>query len=172
MSFLHIKLLSISIFTACTLTFLSLTSIAYAVNTPQVVHYKEVFNVYKSASCGCCNDWIAHMNHNGLSTKAHNIENLSEFKVNQSIPRVVQSCHTAVSAEGYVFEGHVPAKSVKAFLLSPPIGAKGLAVAGMPLGSPGMEYQGRFQPYKVLLMMNDGSVRIFNEIESLEESIH
>jgi len=77
-----------------------------------------------------------------------------------------QSCHTAVSSHGYVFEGHVPARHIKAFLANPPADAIGLAVPGMPLGSPGMEVGSRFDPYEVLLLKKDGSSEVFARVDS------
>ena len=77
-----------------------------------------------------------------------------------------QSCHTAVTKGGYVFEGHIPAKYIEQFLASPPEGALGLAVPGMPLGSPGMEMGGRFTPYDIVLMNKDGSSSVFAHVPS------
>lgn|SRR5690625_1949470 len=127
-------------------------------------------DVYKDANCGCCNDWIHHANERGFTTRGHDIKNLYQFKLSKGIARENQSCHTAVSGEGYVFEGHVPARYVHRFLSAPPVNAIGLAVPAMPVGSPGMEYQNRFQPYQVLLLLKDGSTKIFAEVNSLEES--
>jgi hypothetical protein len=77
-----------------------------------------------------------------------------------------QSCHTAVTKEGFVFEGHVPAKFIEQFLAAPPEGALGLAVPGMPLGSPGMEMGERFTPYDIVQMNKDGSSRVFARVGS------
>jgi hypothetical protein len=77
-----------------------------------------------------------------------------------------QSCHTAVTKEGFVFEGHVPAKFIEQFLAAPPEGALGLAVPGMPLGSPGMEMGDRFTPYDIVQMNKDGSSRVFAHVDS------
>jgi hypothetical protein len=75
------------------------------------------------------------------------------------------SCHTAVSEQGYLFEGHVPAKLMQDFLEQPPADALGLAVPGMPMGSPGMEVDDRFSPYQVLLVKKDGSYEVYATIE-------
>ncbi|MGB2130858.1 MAG: DUF411 domain-containing protein, partial [Marinobacterium sp.] len=80
-----------------------------------------------------------------------------------------QSCHTAVSESGYVFEGHVPARLVKQFLANPPEGALGLTAPGMPMGSPGMEMGSRFDPYQVLLMKQDGGYEVYANIERQSE---
>lgn len=130
-----------------------------------------VLEVYKDANCGCCNEWITHAEHRGFSTKAHNISQLRAFKLSHGISDENQSCHTAISTDGYIFEGHVPARFIHAFLQSPPADAIGLAVPAMPVGSPGMEYQNKFDPYDVLLLMKDGSSKVYAQITSLEESV-
>ncbi|WP_369802079.1 DUF411 domain-containing protein [Microbulbifer sp. Q7] len=81
----------------------------------------------------------------------------------------MQSCHTSVSADGYVFEGHIPAKLIRQFLRNPPAGARGLAVPAMPLGSPGMEVGDRFTPYKVLQLNRDGSTSVYANIDHFEQ---
>ena len=91
-------------------------------------------------------------------------QNLQEIKEQHSIKPKYQSCHTAVSEEGYVFEGHIPSKFIKQFLSNPEADAIGLAVPGMPLGSPGMEVQGRFMPYDVLVLFKDGSSEVYAEV--------
>lgn len=128
-------------------------------------------NVYKDANCGCCDDWLKHADERGFKTKGHNIRKLSEFKMSKGIAPAYQSCHTAVSAEGYVFEGHVPARYVHRFLSAPPANAIGLSVPEMPMGSPGMEYQNRFDPYQVLLLMKDGSAKVYAKVSNLEDSV-
>ena len=75
------------------------------------------------------------------------------------------------SSQGYVFEGHIPAKFISRFLASPPKDAIGLTVPAMPVGSPGMEYQDKFMPYQVLLLKNDGSSQVYAQVNSLEESV-
>jgi hypothetical protein len=93
---------------------------------------------------------------------------MSEIKSQYGIETRYRSCHTAVHADGYAFEGHVPAKFIKQFLASAPKGAIGLSVPAMPLGSPGMEVDERFQAYKVLLLKKDGSYTVFAEVNSYE----
>ncbi len=79
------------------------------------------------------------------------------------------SCHTAVTENGYVFEGHVPARYIAQFLNDPPAGAVGLSVPAMPVGSPGMEYKDEFMPYQVLLVNKDGSVEVYASVESYQQ---
>lgn len=120
--------------------------------------------VYKSPSCGCCVKWMEHMQNRGYSVAAHHPADLTRFKLEQDIGLRYQSCHTAISAGGYRFEGHVPAKFVSEFLANPPKDAIGLAVPGMPVGSPGMEMGAKFMPYQVLLLKADGSHEVFADI--------
>lgn len=120
--------------------------------------------VYKSPTCGCCKEWISHMQQAGYDTRAVHPDNLPQIKAEQGIERNLQSCHTAVSDSGYVFEGHVPAPLVTQFLADPPEGALGLSVPGMPTGSPGMEYQNQFEPYTVVLLKQDGQHQVYAQI--------
>ena len=121
-------------------------------------------DVYKSPTCGCCGKWIEHAEQRGFSVSTHHPEDLNQLKVDQGIAPRVQSCHTSVSAEGYVFEGHIPARYIRDFLANPPAGARGLAVPAMPLGSPGMEVKDRFMPYEVLLLQDDGSTAVYAKV--------
>ncbi len=91
------------------------------------------------------------------------------LKQEKGIGSEFQSCHTAVSAKGYVFEGHVPATVMSDFLAQPPEGAIGLAVPGMPVGSPGMEMGERFTPYDVVLLKGDGSSEIYRHIAGADQ---
>lgn len=124
---------------------------------------------YKSATCGCCKLWVDHARDNGFTVEAEDVADLNAVKNQHRIEPRHQSCHTSVSAEGYVFEGHVPAKLIRQFLQNPPAGARGLAVPAMPLGSPGMEVGDRFTPYDVIQLNRDGSERIYARIESAEQ---
>lgn len=109
--------------------------------------------VYKSASCGCCTEWIRHLQDNGFMVKAQDVANPSEYREKFGIPQELGSCHTGV-VNGYAIEGHVPAREIKRLLAEQPK-ARGLAVPSMPLGSPGMEGP-RSDPYDVLLVQADG----------------
>ena len=126
----------------------------------------EQFTVYKQASCGCCKAWISHLQDAGLESTAQDTGNMTAIKAQYQIAPQYHSCHTAVSAQGYVFEGHVPARHIQAFLANPPTDAIGLAVPGMPLGSPGMEVGDKFTPYEILMLKNDGSSDVFATIEN------
>lgn len=119
-------------------------------------------HVAKTASCGCCGLWIEHLKTNGFSVTAENVAHgtLARLKQQAGLKNPeLHSCHTAKVA-GYVIEGHVPAADVKRLLAEKP-DAIGLAVPGMPLGSPGMEAGDRREPYDVLLVKRDGSTAVF-----------
>jgi len=125
--------------------------------------------VYKSPTCGCCEDWIIHMEGEGFEAAIEHPSRMATVKAQLGIAPEYASCHTGVSKEGYIFEGHVPAKLVRQFLNSPPENALGLAVPRMPVGSPGMEMGERFDPYDVLLLKTDGSSEIYARIETPEQ---
>ncbi|MEN2752577.1 DUF411 domain-containing protein [Psychrobacter sp. NPDC078370] len=127
--------------------------------------------VYKDANCGCCKEWISHAEDNGLSATAQDVADLAVFKERYSVPNEMRSCHTVVTTDGYVFEGHVPAKYMAQFLENPPVQAMGLAVPGMPIGSPGMEYQNKFMPYQVMQLNKDGTTQVYADIESVEQQL-
>lgn len=127
--------------------------------------------VYKDVNCGCCKEWIAHAEGHGMSATAQDVTDLALFKERYSVPNNMRSCHTAVTTDGYVFEGHVPAKYVAQFLANPPSEAIGLAVPGMPMGSPGMEYQNKFDPYQVMQVNKDGTSEVYADIESPQQQL-
>ena len=120
--------------------------------------------VHKTPTCGCCKKWVKHLEANNFSTMIKDHQNLQKVKEQHSIKPKYQSCHTAVSQDGYVFEGHIPSKFIKQFLANPEADAIGLTVPSMPLGSPGMEVQGRFMPYDVLVLYKDGSSKVYAEV--------
>jgi len=118
--------------------------------------------VWKDPSCGCCKDWVAHMQDNGFAVTVHDSGN-SVVRTRLGLPQKLGSCHTALVG-GYLLEGHVPAGDVRKLLAQKPK-ALGLAVPGMPVGSPGMDgavYAGRRDPYDVLLVARDGGTRVFS----------
>lgn len=120
-----------------------------------------VLRVAKTATCGCCNAWITHMQEAGFRVEAGNMEYeaLQQMKAQMGIRPEYASCHTAV-IEGYVVEGHVPAGDVRALLDARPAGL-GLTVPGMPIGSPGMEMGNEREAYDTLLMAFDGTAKVF-----------
>jgi len=118
---------------------------------------KEVMQVYKSPTCGCCGDWVKHVRANGLRVETHDLNDVSPIRRRYGVPGALASCHTAVIA-GYAIEGHVPAADIKRLLRERPK-IIGLTVPGMVIGSPGME-QGTPQPYATLAFDERGS-RVF-----------
>ena len=120
--------------------------------------------VHKTPTCGCCKMWMEHLKKNGLKTNTQDHENLEDIKKMYGIKPQYRSCHTAVSKDGYIFEGHIPSKYITQFLSENHPNAIGLSVPGMPLGSPGMEVGDRFMPYDVLILYKDGSSNVFAEV--------
>lgn len=122
---------------------------------------KPLVEVWKSPTCGCCKDWIAHMEANGFQVKVFDTGNTA-MRGRLGVAEKYGACHTA-RVGGYVVEGHVPAADVRRLLAERPR-ALGLAVPGMPIGSPGMDgpaYKGQRDPYDVLLLQAGGGHRVF-----------
>ena len=143
---------------------LSATEYAHAQSIDDIT-----LNVYKEETCGCCVGWIAHMDEHGINSTVFHPTNIYTVKEELGVLPKWQSCHTAVSKEGYLFEGHIPAKYISQFLASPPANALGLAVPGMPMGSPGMEIGNRFNSYDVILMKKDGTSEVYATVKTRTE---
>lgn len=125
---------------------------------------KPLVEVWKTATCGCCKDWIRHLQIHGFEVTAHDVGEPARREMRQrlGLSDAFGSCHTA-RVGGYVVEGHVPARDIFRLLRERPT-ALGLAVPGMPVGAPGMdgpEYGGQKDPYSVLLVRAGGSSTIF-----------
>ncbi|MBM6583210.1 DUF411 domain-containing protein [Microvirga sp. BT689] len=106
--------------------------------------------VSKDPTCGCCTSWVDHLRQAGFSADVIETPEINRVKVRLGVPQDLASCHTA-EIGGYIIEGHVPADAIKRLLAEKPAG-KGLAVAGMPMGSPGMEMEGMApETYEVVL---------------------
>ena len=118
-------------------------------------------HVYKSPTCGCCGDWIDHLEENGFDVTATNSNDMGRIKAEAGLLPGLGSCHTAI-VNDYVVEGHVPADDIKRLLSEAPK-ATGLSVPGMPAGSPGMEMGDRKDHYKVILFNEQGQTRVFAE---------
>ena len=118
-------------------------------------------HVYKSPTCGCCTDWVDHLKENGFSVEVTETNNLNPIKQDAGLTPSLASCHTAF-VNGYVIEGHVPASDSHRLISESP-DAKGLAVPGMPVGSPGMEMGDRKDRYQVLMFNDSGQTRVFSE---------
>lgn len=117
--------------------------------------------VWKSPDCGCCKDWVKHLEANGFQVKTHDTGN-TDARARLGLPVKYGACHTGQVA-GYALEGHVPAREVLRLLKERP-DAVGLAVPGMPRGSPGMDgpaFRGKRDPFDVLLVLRDGSASAY-----------
>jgi len=139
---------------------LSLASVVLAPRLAQATA-KPLVEVYKSPTCGCCGDWIKHLEANGFAIKVNDSGNAA-MRAKMGIDPRLGSCHTALVG-GYAIEGHVPAREIQRLLKEKPK-AIGLSVPGMPVGSPGMDgpaYQGRKDGYDVVLIGRDGSTRVY-----------
>ena len=143
---------------------LSLTMLLTASNNEFSDVTEETLLTHKTATCGCCKQWIKHLEKNGFNTYTQDHDNLETIKEMYGIKPKYKSCHTAVSTDGYVFEGHIPSEYISKFLSEEHPDAIGLSVPGMPLGSPGMEVGDRFMPYDVLILYKDGSSKVFAEV--------
>jgi hypothetical protein len=136
-------------------------TVAIAPGLAQQVPTAETVVVYKTATCGCCSAWVDHVRAHGFRVEAHDVsrERLAAIAGEAGVTRDLGSCHTARVA-GYAVEGHVPAPDIARLLRERPKIA-GIAVPGMPLGSPGMEVGDRREPYDVLAFTRDGRRGVF-----------
>ncbi|VEP15455.1 conserved hypothetical protein [Hyella patelloides LEGE 07179] len=130
---------------------------------PDYLGTKEM-TVYRSPSCGCCGVWVEHALKHGFKVEDLKTEEMEALKQKHNIPPELASCHTTI-IDGYVMEGHIPADDIKRFLTEKPQLA-GLAVPGMPIGTPGMEAQDIKQPFQVLAFNDKGEVEVFKEYQS------
>jgi len=114
--------------------------------------------VYKNASCGCCKKWVEHLQAAGFRVTVHDTSNLAGVMERYGVPRKLTACHTAV-VDGYVIEGHVPADVIQRLLKERP-GIAGVAVPGMPAGSPGMESETPARFY-ILTFDKNGTTSVY-----------
>ena len=135
--------------------------IALLWGTPVFAAAETAIEVWKSPTCSCCGAWVKHLEANGFAVTVNAVEPsmLAAIKRQAGISETLASCHTA-KIDGYVIEGHVPASDIERLVAEHP-DAVGLTVPGMPLGSPGMEQGGEFEPYDVLLLKKDGTTSVF-----------
>lgn len=134
---------------------------------PLVAHAqkKTQITVYKTSTCGCCVDWIVHLEQNGFEVIAHNVPKTGPYRLRFGVPPDMASCHTGV-VDGYALEGHVPAQEIRRLLTERPQ-ALGLAVPGMPVGSPGMEVEGtRRDAFDVVLFGENGSRKVYQHYDA------
>lgn len=136
-------------------------STTFSVWDKSTVNYSgsKKITVYRSPSCGCCGGWITHMKKQGFEVTDIKTDNVEAIKQKNNLPPELASCHTSI-INGYVMEGHIPADDIKRFLTQKP-NMKGLAVAGMVIGSPGMESGKIKQPFDVVAF-NNKEIKVFN----------
>ena len=131
---------------------------AHAQSAKQAVATASV-TVYKDPNCGCCKEWIEHLRKHAFKVTSKDTSDVAAIKRSGRVPSHLVSCHTAF-VNGYVIEGHVPAQDIQRLLKEKPKVA-GIAVAGMPIGSPGMEVGNRKDKYDVIAFTRDGSTSVF-----------
>jgi len=119
----------------------------------------RTMTVYKDPNCGCCEEWVAHVRKAGFTVTVRDTADMESVKSSMGVPAGLGSCHTA-RVGTYTIEGHVPADLIVKLLKEQPV-ARGLAVPGMPMGSPGMEQGGRKDAYDVLLFDKAGKSRVY-----------
>lgn len=142
----------------------SIAAVAVAAGAPAALWARSagpMVEVWKDPSCGCCKDWVAHLQSSGFVVRVNDSGNTAA-RARLGIPQQLGSCHTAL-VDGYAVEGHVPAREIRRLLKERP-DATGLSVPGMPVGSPGMDapaYGGRTDPFDVLLVQRDGTARVY-----------
>ena len=134
-----------------------LTLVMALTTTVTQAEEKPTIEVYKSATCGCCSQWVKHLEENGFKVNANNVENLSKYKEQANVPYGLGACHTGFIG-GYAVEGHVPASDIKRMLAEKPA-IRGLTVAGMPMGSPGMDDQPG--SYEVISYTKAGKTEVY-----------
>lgn len=143
-------------------TLLSLLASASALIVPQPGRAAALppAEVYRNPGCGCCEGWVKHMIAAGFTVTVEDDADLAARRQGLKIPADLASCHIAL-ADGYAFEGHIPAGDVVKFLQERPMGAIGLVVPGMPMESPGMESGGSAEAYDVLLISANAAPRVY-----------
>ena len=119
------------------------------------------YEMFRDPNCGCCGFWAGHVRtENEVPVEVTVTQDMTRVKQQHGVPQDLWSCHTMI-VDGYVIEGHVPAEQIERLLKEKPRGVVGLAVPGMPIGSPGMEMGNRKQPYQVIAFREDGSRFVF-----------
>lgn len=142
-------------------TLLVLSLLMFGVTQASAADTPSSIEVWKSSTCQCCGAWVKHLEANGFAVKVNDTTTgaLAALKREAGIGDKLASCHTA-RIDGYFVEGHVPGSDIKRLVAERP-DAVGLAVPGMPVGSPGMEQGNEFEPYDVLLVKKDDSTEVF-----------
>ncbi|MEO0536670.1 MAG: DUF411 domain-containing protein [Cyanobacteria bacterium P01_A01_bin.123] len=130
-------------------------------DTAQQAAMAHELTVFRSPTCSCCGLWIEHMQAAGFQVKDEVTEDMTAIKQQYDVPTNLASCHTTIG-DGYVIEGHIPAEDVQRLLTEQP-NIAGIAVPGMPIGSPGMESGDYIEPYTVFSFEKNGKTAVFAE---------
>lgn len=137
--------------------------------TPAGMSTVAFIEVWKTPSCGCCKMWIEHLEKEGFSVKANDVQQTAPIRTKLRIPDDMGSCHTGLIA-GFAIEGHVPASEIKRLLAEPESLRQqviGLSVPGMPIGSPGMEIGTKRDKFDVMLVLKSGQHRVYQSYSSI-----
>ncbi|HEY0627947.1 MAG TPA: DUF411 domain-containing protein [Sphingomicrobium sp.] len=134
-------------------------AIAFAAIFVGSAAHAATMTVYKSPSCGCCGKWVEHVEQHGFKVQVVPTADMMALKNKLGVPGETISCHTT-KVGNYIVEGHVPAADIKRLLAQKPR-ARGIAVAGMPMGSPGMEHGDHREPFTTVLIGLDGKTSVF-----------
>ncbi|GAB1543561.1 DUF411 domain-containing protein [Scytonema sp. NUACC21] len=153
----------ISIITGFAVMSCATAAVAGEGNTASFSGTQEI-TVYRSPYCSCCGGWVEHMQKHGFKIKDIKTDEIEAIKQKYNLPPQLASCHTAI-VDGYVMEGHIPADNIKRLLKQKP-NVAGLAVPGMPVGTPGMEMGSKKQPFAVMAFDSNGDVTVFQEYRS------
>ncbi len=139
------------------------TSVSLMASFPRAFAESGIVDIHvvKNAQCGCCDSWVEILSQKGfrVTTENRSRELLTKFKIKSGVPKALRSCHTAHTM-GYFIEGHVPAEDIKRLIAERP-NALGLAVPGMPLGSPGMGPEEERQAYNVFIIRRNRTPEVF-----------
>jgi len=146
----------------------TLLALGAAILSPIAGHAaaRPLVTVHKDPNCGCCGGWVAHIELHNFPVKVIETSRLNAVKARLGVPFDLHACHTA-ELDGYIVEGHVPAAAIEKLLAERPKDARGLAVPGMPLGSPGMT--GEFEEYDVILFGPKDQQRVYARFKGEKE---
>lgn len=127
----------------------------------------NLVTVYKTPTCGCCEKWVDHLKSDGFEVRVYERPTLQSIRARYGVPDRLASCHTA-HIDGYAIEGHVPGRDIRRLLTEKP-DITGLSVPGMTVGSPGMEMEGRSDPFKVIAFSPNETV-VFNAYDGVRDT--
>ena len=169
----HTQTLSRRAFARATIGLAGVASLGYF-QIGMAANEANAVTVWKTPTCGCCKDWVIHLRKDGFTVVSNDVPDTAPVRQKLGLPAKYGSCHTA-QVGGYVLEGHVPAREVKRLLREKPV-AIGLAVPGMPVGSPGMEMKGEMlgvrDAFDVVLVTRDGNSRVYESYAAIPAIKH